>query len=1432
MAQSRVTYSKGLNQDDSRSKYSPENYYYLLNGKVITETGLSSGSVTNEKGNTLSFTIPSTAPVYEITIADGYTAPSQLNVTTSSGSYLVALSGTTLLEIFDNITDDVNIQADITAGNFNVYLNSGRIVIVGLDDLISVTQPFGTVTLTQTCAAQTGLKICGWGTLENNIIVFTTESTDDAPINTPSQIWELEFDESTETITGLSGNSLVPSIHLKYNNILNLSLANRLGEVIGRYENTKIRSVYFTDDYNFLRSFNIANPDCLALAPQDLDVRADFTLSVPVYKSIGTGSLPIGSTVQVGYRLKTINGTNTIISPFSPPLPLGTDPMSGNYEDQKGAAFNTSGSRSVTYTIDNIDTSYGFIEHIAILYQNLDVPEVYIFKEEKVPLNGTLTVTHDYTEELLPLTLTELNVINHPFICKTITSKRNKLVAANIKYKKVKIDYDARAFRFLQNGTCELYTKQGVTDSNIGVITPANLSAISINEEADCINPFNDESGTIFGTAVGDPTTWESTYQYKYQSDGTTLGGEGKNVSYIFTDKAVRGFNNVPGGAPPFNSVSRDNATVLFDITDGLQTTNDGMYADFKSPLRSAYFKGYKRGEVYRFGIVFFDKKGTPSMVNWIGDIRFPEVHEFNLGSGAVASFNTNTLGIEFTVDISSVQNQISGFSIVRLEREEEDKTKLGTSLHIGFTNNTTDDASGLDGIFNHDVTDDIEINGTVNGASYFLQDNPSLGEANDFNTIFGLIFPKHQYNTLQFKNGDYLKEIGDYSTRAFCTYFDPTDGYTLGAFYRGYAYNSLPVYNRFLLDEIKTIDYLGHFPATDFNALSGDINTFINTSYAKDNGFFSPDDYTPIGLGNKKLVCVIDGTPPTGFSGNIKSNWGGGWFSAGTSIPAVGGLMGSIFRIKPLDYCRFLTTQYGGSSYESRASNTYISTGHYQSVDNTSSTTQTATVYGGDIFTLYNTDEYITMHWEATGNSGDFNSEPTNHKLSCAVGFPCETDLNLAFRHDNTWNDDQDFSGTWTKTPYSYHTAYSQNPNAVQQYVSPAIIDTDVDEHSHQIIASEEKIDGEAFDAWRIFKTNDLIEVDGIHGEINKIITFKDKVFFYQSRAIGQVSIQDRAITQDTTGVEVILGTGQVLDYYAYITTTTGTVHQFSVVATGSGIYHIDALSKKAGLLSDNPTPLSTIKGLSALFAEKLDGIIRVTDQPLWYNPSVTIDSGEPALGVHGVYDKRNSRVIWTILDGRVLTLGQGTKLNPYYTTWEENNTTITYNELIQSFESFKSFVPKLYLEHPNRFLSTDPDNMEDAYIHNTGDRCVFYGTTYDFKITVVINSAPELIKTLDNIEFLLDLKTSAGVDIPLETFNSIRVYNSYQDTGTLTLTPQANIIRTFRKWRMNVLRDASTNNPRLRDYHFFLELTYNNNSNKELILHDIMYTIRSSNY
>jgi len=45
---------------------------------------------------------------------------------------------------------------------------------------------------------------------------------------------------------------------------------------------------------------------------------------------------------------------------------------------------------------------------------------------------------------------------------------------------------------------------------------------------------------------------------------------------------------------------------------------------NYSNPLMSYAFKSLKRDELYRYGIILYNKKGDASSVKWIADIRTP----------------------------------------------------------------------------------------------------------------------------------------------------------------------------------------------------------------------------------------------------------------------------------------------------------------------------------------------------------------------------------------------------------------------------------------------------------------------------------------------------------------------------------------------------------------------------------------------------------------------------------------------------------------------------------------------------------------------------------------------------------------------------------------------------------------------------------------
>ena len=102
----------------------------------------------------------------------------------------------------------------------------------------------------------------------------------------------------------------------------------------------------------------------------------------------------------------------------------------------------------------------------------------------------------------------------------------------------------------------------------------------------------------------------------------------------LTNDDEIYGWRMVGDKDSPSTSITHQNPKgvdnpvflnkTLYDGTiNQLEVNND--YVNYKGMQVEHSFKGYFRGETYRFGIVFFDLTGQPSLVQHIGDFTFPE---------------------------------------------------------------------------------------------------------------------------------------------------------------------------------------------------------------------------------------------------------------------------------------------------------------------------------------------------------------------------------------------------------------------------------------------------------------------------------------------------------------------------------------------------------------------------------------------------------------------------------------------------------------------------------------------------------------------------------------------------------------------------------------------------------------------------------------
>lgn len=1422
-------YFKGMNQDSAKNKRDPNSYYYMRDLRVVTEDGLSTGSLETEKGHLLGFVVPD---IPEQVLTDGTIIPEQTN-----------------------------------------------------------------------------LRIIGWTTILDTIVLFTTNETIDNPTVSYGQVWKLKFDEGTCSVIGVNtSNELDINTHLVYNNQVNFSTANRIGRAVGRYETTNTQRVYWTDNYNAVRVLNIEDSDAADIDVTNLDLKPGITFTQPSISEIGVGSLPTGTMIQFAYRLLDTGGAETLFSPTSTLVPL----IEGDFKSTDFGAFEGKGgvaNKSVTYTIKGLDTDYDVIEHVAIVYTSLGVYTVYKFDEEEIPTTGEVEVICSSIDTAIQISTVEFNMLNSGFeVAKDIEVKDNRLVAANTKTQDFDIDYEARVYRF--NSAQEALLK-GTPD--ITLTGPAPVWG-NVPNDHDAINLYNDESGA----------TW-FTDQYKFKSDGVTLGGEGQNISYSFTTIALPANTTLSRTISP-DHISIDNYTaanppfthnVLEADSSNKEIHTGEQFRNFASQWAHSNYTGYSRGETYRFGIVFYGEKGSTTFVKWIGDIRFPDVEDgFPLQQEVNGIPTLFSLGIEFDVDITSVSDNITGYSIVRVKREEKDKTKLGSGLQMFFDiqdkeffhslahrwETSGPNAQAANPNNPYEYTDQFNLYGVLRDSCYHLADKPGL-QAPQLNfgaskRVTYLLSPIGQLYPYEFKNQDYIQTRGYYTSvpvRYAGDVLNPSDNLrSYGFYYKAIDFVTDPnPRERFQIGDARVLN-VGEFIFENTDIINGytGINGLRNASACKDLAVEGTTSHVPFGLGSPKVALMLDDTPSiihnTGDPGNLAGDagnlryLGNNWTGPEIGNNDLPGFQDTIdfdggetsittTYLKEVVYARYVINQYGGNTFTDRSKNQYISTNHFQITKGLTPTQFNFEIYGGDTYVNYYDDEQIQYFWNQTTADKVPYKTPDVNKLSVAMCFPVESSVNTDYRLGRHWASSRDSAamGLYENNTWSFLNVLTQENKTEEKFFDKDFLLNLTEEHPHQIWASESKIDGELIDSWRSFKIANTTEVNGVHGPINRLINFKDRLYFYQDKAFGIASIDERSIVTDESGQQITLGVGGVFPDYAYISTTTGTIHQFAVTATESSIYHYDARLRKMYAYSGaGSQPLSDVKGLSSFFDNNVQGDIGEIDKTL----DVT-----KAIGVHAITDFRYNRVLFTFLShlkirdllefkvGSDYIIPANTYIDQngtvfYFKTQEiipegvpptvpnlivlfpdkvvENSRgfTVSYNEFLGAYESFYSYLPGIYMEYGRRLLSVSPFENNKAFIHNEGPMATYYDQTPSTSIlNTILGVNGNVNKIYNNISYKAELYSSVGDDIYNETLSSIRLYNEYQDTGLLNLNVTTDIIpaptgddirRRMRTWRFSIPRDNTDGKSRIRNPWLHCEVTYDNNNDKRHVLHEIVYS------
>lgn len=1231
--------------------------------------------------------------------------------------------------------------------------------------------------------------IIGHSITRNSIILL---STDD---NGFDCIWELEdILEDTYNLT------------LLYCRNLGFSSINPI-QTIFNFENENIQKIYWVDGKNQLRFLNIKHSisngdseELIDLKSSSINIVGDYSLSqIKLSNTFGGGTHTSGM-IQYAYNLYNLNGSQTTISPLSDLIPLDKGSNNG------GGEVNEIVGTSLSMNISSLDNNYSYIKIYAIKYTSFnEIPSVSLIKNERIDSYSNYSFI-DSGSILSNLSLSEFLFLgSNPFNPKHIESKDNRLFASSYEDSAFKLDIDCRAYSHDSQGNTKLYT--GDVTHNGTILEGGNIQHF-----------FNNQSVNDYDYPIYDDAINPDYDIYKYQKNGTILGGEGKFIKYRLTK------------------------------TNKIELTKDLKYLRF-----------FKDNEIYRIGIQFYNKFGQKTEVKWIADFKAPNGNlENNFNTLEVIIKETEFNNYINSLNLSDTEKPV-GYKVVRANRDLKDRTILCQGVLTGmmvqaFRNLDNRSYWRIDANRQKESLDRTKIplfltrgftipsdenvlfpSGHLTQMSeYREEDRDEIYSDNresyrrqnswQYNKMMQMYSPDILFNTgLTFGEGLKLKPKG-LSLHTETSWWSK----------RINTGNGETTIERKFIDVNSTRPYIneGRFgiigpewrlndDRTGATSYSRKYNNYVDFNTNNEFYIYGAPEIAEKGQGSK----TYNGDPKFNYINNLKAvisdkrhnDSGDGLENDLESITSVNSIGARCLTIV-LGKDRELDEKNRKSIEELLPNSSFLQDGLVLSeVKREKSYIYNGQIYGGLSVSNKSNTEYIEIgDYKDISDTINFIENPgdtyvQNFKVGRiskddtqildvrvitvteAIEFNVETTVNLDNRNDTSflgW--DNTFQPKYDDF-HKYNRVYSQTSNLIRNTTDSTLV-KDVNNFDTRIISSKLKIPNETIDSWTDFLENETIDLDGKYGAINSLVNVRDEIFALQDSAISKIAINPRIQTQGSDGVSIELGRGAILYDYNYITTQSGTINKWSVTKSPNNFYYLDAINKSMGKVSLNEGAinLSDRHGFHAHFLNNTDYNIIKNDNPILKT------------GVSSGYDITNGDVYMTLLQN-------------------DKSFTIRFNEKNNAFHSFEPYYPSMYINKGNKLFLSDSTNNK-LYQHYLGEYNKFFEEYHPSYITLLINPEADLDCTFNNIDYKSEVYID-NIDQPNSTLTHMSAWNEYQNTGRvqLVLGRNKNLRRKFRNWNALISRNQGSRD-RMRNPWLFLKLEFDKNDNSKLILHDII--------
>ena len=356
--------------------------------------------------------------------------------------------------------------------------------------------------------------------------------------------------------------------------------------------------------------------------------------------------------------------------------------------------------------------------------------------------------------------------------------------------------------------------------------------------------------------------------------------------------------------------------------------------------------------------------------------------------------------------------------------------------------------------------------------------------------------------------------------------------------------------------------------------------------------------------------------------------------------------------------------------------------------------------LYGGDTyFQVY--DCLKTIPYKDT----DYN------QVTEALSVALETRVNVYGRYDKNLETYR-FHNINETNFNKFNNVYSQKDNFL---IYRKIEDWKLQKNfQNQVTWSKAKSNGEPIDTFTHYSLASTIDLDGSHGDLTKLITFRDNILFIQERGFGVIPFNSRVQIPVSDGVPIEITNGYKVDGYKYISDSVGSSLKGSIIKSLDYLYFYSEEQRELYQYNQSLQPLGTLNGMSSLLIP-------------FFN------------------EARNFSSMYSI-DHRVF--------------FNSGNGQLVYNEGLGTFESFYTY-PYSYFTYTTDSFIYSYFNKDVITIPNSLNKTRFDNVLpweIEYKVNPSLNPVDRIFT---NAEFVFDEDTKEKELIP---FDSLEIYNNYQ--------------------------------------------------------------------